>query len=78
MSALTRAQRHALNRAVDNGGTIEIGSLDGDKDIRRDVIYRLYESGLLALDSGATPHNWVTVWRITDAGRKAIAKAVTP
>lgn len=72
--SLTPAQRRALTRAVRNGGTIEKGGLDGDT-VRQDVIERLYIAGFLALSTGGSM--FADVWRVTDAGRDALA-AIDP
>jgi hypothetical protein len=68
--AITPAQRAVLQRAADNGGIIEIGGLDGDT-ARRDVIWRLYEANMLSYvaprQGGGQP------WRLTEAGRAALA-----
>jgi hypothetical protein len=68
---MTPKQAEALRRAISNGGTLEIGGLDGDP-VRRDVLIRLFKMGFVKYDGIVGYHNWVGVWRITDAGRAAI------
>lgn len=63
------AQRAALQRAVDNGGTIEVGGVDGDP-VRPDVARRLYALGLLRYAPGGLVGG--QPWIITDAGRAAL------
>lgn len=72
MKKLTTAQCRALRLAADSGGELIIGGLDG-QPVRPDVAMRLYERGFLAakgLPLGAGPS---LGWRLTTAGRAAIA-----
>lgn len=69
---LTKAQRRLLSIAVNNRGEIQIGGADGEPGIRADVADRCYDAGWLAWNPpGAFAR---CAYRITDAGRRALAK----
>lgn len=68
-SSITKRQREALQIAVNNGGVIQRGGLDGD-GVRVDVLINLTHKGLL--ERQADDLNWVD-FNITDAGRAALA-----
>ena len=70
---LTKAQKKALEIASSNGGVIYDGGLDKD-DIRKDVIFRLWEMGFL--HHLPPPHDGSgQPWKITPEGMEALRKA---
>lgn len=69
---LTKAQRDALNWALEDGSLETVG-LDA-RPVRRDVAYRLYERGLLSwAPSGMDLAGSHELWRITPTGRAALS-----
>lgn len=69
MEALTKAQRRALQLAVDSGGEIQIGGLDGQR-VRLDLLSKLHDRGFFKIGTGPQP--WITLYKITELGRDAI------
>lgn len=70
---LTKAQKKALETAILNGGVIYFGGLDKD-DIRKDVIFRLWDMGFLH----HLPPNHAgsgQPWKITPEGLAALKNA---
>ena len=65
MRRLTAIQKNALQLAVDSGGEIQIGGLDG-QPVRIDVAFRLFNRGLMSRRWNELDYE---CYRITDAGR---------
>ena len=66
---VTPAQQRVLRLTRDDGSLI-IGGLDGRK-VRKDVVFRLFDMGLLAYKSPASFFEH-SEWVLTDKGKAAL------
>ena len=70
---LTKAQRRYLETAIDDV-TLVIGGIDSTPNIRRDVVYRLAEMGLLEF---IAPHSMYaeSEWKPTEKANSVLIKS---